>query len=182
MIIRCNTVNLYFIRRKLIIQPWRNTNQRWIIKFPYDLDKGEKHRMDILYYANIVVGQDANNDNIIERKAIKRSVEVCICQHARLEEIFWTYNKFIRACCISNMAWVATSLNFTNCLGQIPWLKLEQGIPKYWEEQGHNYTNDENGFNLIIKHYVSEMYKDQHARGTLKHSVFNGHYQKPEDV
>ena len=140
----------------------------------FDCDKGEKNKMDV--YSTRTVGTGRNR----QVKFVKKTAEVRVCESTNVDETIWTVNKFKRELEISGMAWADARYNFTNCLGEIAQLRLEEVQNKHMADNGGaDYPATKDGFKLMIKEYIRELCKDEDAKGTLKRAVFNGHWQKP---
>ena len=74
------------------------------------------------------------------------------------------------------MNWANATLNFLNCLGPIPQLKLDE---LYGDD---NYPVTEVAFNGLVTHFIILLCLDENAKGTLKRSIERGNWIKPEDT
>ena len=75
------------------------------------------------------------------------------------------------------MSWVDAAINFLNCLGPIPQIKLDKLVG-----DDDNYPVTEAGFNALMRHFIRSLCLDKNAKGTLKQSIERGNWVKPEDV
>ena len=120
----------------------------------FDCNKGEKNKMDVYFTRTVKTGRNR------QVKILKKTAEVQICETTNVDEVIWTVNKFKRELQISGLVWSDAWYNFTNCLGKIAQLRLEKVWNKHMADHGADYPATEDGFKLMIKEYIRELYKD----------------------
>ena len=155
-------------------------------KLSFDPNKGDKYTVKVVY----TVGMDAQGrigaaipppgegeePPVLSYKTQTRSADVRICKSKALDEILFTIEMFKRARKVTRMSWAEAILNFSNCLGPIPQLKLDE----LYDDD--NYPQTEVAFNGLLNLFIRDLCLDEDAKGTLKQNIKKGNWIKPEDV
>ena len=155
-------------------------------KLSFDPNKGDKYTIKVVY----TVGMDAQgrigaaipppaageNPPVLSYKTQTRSADVRICKSKALDEILFTIEMFKRARKVTRMNWAEAILNFSNCMGPIPQMKLDELY------DDHNYPQTEAAFNGLLNMFIRDLCVDEDAKGTLKQNIEKGNWIKPEDV
>jgi len=155
-------------------------------KLSFDPNKGEKYTIKVVY----TVAMDAQgrigaaipppaageDPPALTYKTQTRSADVRICQSTALDEVLSTVEMFKRARKVTRMNWADAILNFSNCLGPIPQLRLDELY-----DDG-NYPQTEFAFNGLLNMFIRNLCLDEDAKGTLKQSIERGNWTKPEDT
>ena len=74
------------------------------------------------------------------------------------------------------MNWADATLNFSNCLGPILQLKLDE----LYDDD--NYPETEAAFTGLVNLFIWNLCLDEDAKGTLKQGIERGNWIKPKDV
>ena len=155
-------------------------------KLSFDPNKGEKYTikvvlsipMDAQGWIRAAIPPPAEGEEppVLSHKVQTRSADVRTCKSTALDEVLLTVEMFKRARKVTRMNWADATLNFSNCLGPIPQLKLDKLY------QDDNYPETEMAFNGLINLFIRNLCLDEDTKGTLKQSIERGNWIKPEDT
>ena len=144
-------------------------------KLSFDPDKGDKYTIKVVFSvpmdeqgrigAEIPPPAPGAPAPVLSHKVQTRSAEVRICKSTKLDEVLYTVELFKRARKVTRMSWADATLNFSNCLGPIPQLKLDE----LYDDD--NYPQTEAAFNGLVEMFIRELCLDEDAKGTLKQSI-----------
>ena len=147
-------------------------------KLSFDPNKGNKYTIKVVYTvameqqgrigAAIPPPAEGEEPAPVTHKVQTRSADVCICQSIALDEVLSTLESFKRARKVTRMNWADATINFSNCLGPIPQLKLDELY------QDDNYPETEVAFNGLVNLFIRNLCLDQDAKGILKQSIERG--------
>ena len=155
-------------------------------KLSFDPNKGNKYTIKVVYTvamdaqgqigAAIPPPAEGEDPPVLSYKTQTRSADVRICQSTALDEVLSTAELFKRARKVTRMSWADATINFSNCLGPIPQMKLDE----LYDDD--NYPVTEVAFNGLVNLFIQNLCLDEDAKGTLKQSIERGNWIKPEDV
>ena len=155
-------------------------------KLSFDPNKEDKYTIKVVYTvamdqqgrigAAIPPPAEGEEPPVLTHKVQTRSADVCICKSTALDEVLLTVEMFKRARKVTRMNWADATLNFLNCLGPIPQLKLDE----LYDDD--NYPETEAAFNGLVNLFIRNFCLDEDAKGTLKQSIERGNWIKPKDV
>ena len=141
-------------------------------KLSFDPNKGEKYTIKVVFSvpmdaqgwigAAIPPPAEGEEPPVLSHKVQTRSAEVRICKSKALDEVLFTVEMFKRARKVTRMDWADATLNFLNCLGPIPQMKLDE----LYDDD--NYPETEVAFNGLVSHFIWNLCQDEDAKGTLK--------------